>query len=110
MTLLFLGSFSRVISGNCLFLDFPNTKPANKLPLQCLSFQYGKTLYHKVGIQQNYVGYYKNFLAYILTYSDKSGLLRCYLLGFPGVSVVKNLPASTRDMGWIPGLGRSHMQ
>ena len=76
MTLLFLGSFSRVISGNCLFLDFPNTKPANKLPLQCLSFQYGKTLYHKVGIQQNYVGYYKNFLAYILTYSDKSGLLR----------------------------------
>ena len=28
---------------------------------------------------------------------------------FPGGSVVKNLPANTRDTGWSPGLGRSHM-
>ena len=31
-------------------------------------------------------------------------------LGFPGGAVVKNLSASagdTRDLGWIPGLGRS---
>ena len=28
--------------------------------------------------------------------------------GFPGGSVVKNLPASAADMGSIPGLGRSH--
>ena len=31
-------------------------------------------------------------------------------LGFPGGAVVKNLPVSVgdaRDMGWIPGLGRS---
>ena len=27
--------------------------------------------------------------------------------GFPGGSVVKNLPASARDSGSIPGLGRS---
>ena len=27
--------------------------------------------------------------------------------GFPGCSVVKNLPASAGDMGLIPGLGRS---
>ena len=30
--------------------------------------------------------------------------------GFPGSAVVKNLPANAggaRDMGWIPGLGRS---
>ena len=26
---------------------------------------------------------------------------------FPGGSVVKNLPANARDMGLIPGLGRS---
>ena len=26
--------------------------------------------------------------------------------GFPGGSVVKNLPANARDMGLIPGLGR----
>ena len=27
--------------------------------------------------------------------------------GFPGSSVVKNLPANARDTGSIPGLGRS---
>ena len=31
------------------------------------------------------------------------------LLGFPGGSVVKNLPANARDTGLIPDLGRSHM-
>jgi len=30
------------------------------------------------------------------------------MLSFPGGSVVKNLPASAEDMGFIPGLGRSH--
>ena len=29
--------------------------------------------------------------------------------GFPGCSVVKNLPATAGDMGSIPGLGRFHM-
>ena len=28
-------------------------------------------------------------------------------MGFPGGSVVKNLPANAADMGSIPGLGRS---
>ena len=28
-------------------------------------------------------------------------------VGFPGASVVKNLPAVARDAGSIPGLGRS---
>ena len=28
---------------------------------------------------------------------------------FPGGAVVRNLPASTGDMGVSPGLGRSHM-
>ena len=30
-------------------------------------------------------------------------------LGFPGGSVVKNLPANAGDTGLIPGLGRSHI-
>ena len=30
-----------------------------------------------------------------------------WTLGFPGGSVVKNLPANVGDMGLIPGLGRS---
>ena len=30
-------------------------------------------------------------------------------LGFPDGTVVKNLPANAGDMGWSPGLGRSHM-
>ena len=29
--------------------------------------------------------------------------------GFPGGSVVKNPPANAREMGLIPGLGKSHM-
>ena len=29
--------------------------------------------------------------------------------GFPGGSVVKNLPANAGDTGSFPGLGRSHM-
>ena len=29
--------------------------------------------------------------------------------GFPDGSVGKNTPASARDVGWIPGLGRTHM-
>ena len=29
--------------------------------------------------------------------------------GFPGDSLVKNLPANAGDTGLIPGLGRSHM-
>ena len=31
------------------------------------------------------------------------------MLGFPGGSVVRNLPANIEDMGSIPGLGRFHM-
>ena len=27
--------------------------------------------------------------------------------GFPGDSVVKNLPANAREEGWVPGSGRS---
>ena len=30
-----------------------------------------------------------------------------YIWGFPGGSVVKNLPANAEDVGFIPGLGRS---
>ena len=29
---------------------------------------------------------------------------------FPGGPVFKNLPANAGDVGWIPGLGRSHMR
>ena len=28
-------------------------------------------------------------------------------MGFPGDSVIKNLPANAGDVGWIPRLGRS---
>ena len=34
--------------------------------------------------------------------------LRCFT-GFPDGLVVKNLPASAKDTGYTPGLGRSHM-
>ena len=38
----------------------------------------------------------------------KSLARKCYL-GFPGGSVVRNLPASAGDMGLIPNAGRSHV-
>ena len=36
-------------------------------------------------------------------------LKQLHFLGFPGGSVVKNLPADPGDTGLIPGLGRSCM-
>ena len=46
-----------------------------------------------------------------LSPENPSGSFKCdYFRGFPDVSVMKNLTASARDMGLIPGLGRSHMQ
>ena len=39
---------------------------------------------------------FKDYLIYIV-----------YTMGFPGGSVVKNLPTNTGDTGSIPGLGRS---
>ena len=36
----------------------------------------------------------------------QSGPLKDTVLGFPGGSVVKNLPANAGYMGSIPGLGR----
>ena len=35
--------------------------------------------------------------------------LKLYFLGFPGGTVVKNLPANAGDTGSSPGLGGSHM-
>ena len=34
-------------------------------------------------------------------------LFICFITGFPGGSVVKNLPASAGDSGWISGLRKS---
>ena len=39
---------------------------------------------------------------------DFDDLLRG-IMGFPGGSVVKNLPANAGDTGWIPDLGRFHV-
>ena len=39
----------------------------------------------------------------------KQTLKNRYMLGFPGSSVVKNLPAKAGDTGLIPDLRRSHM-
>ena len=33
-------------------------------------------------------------------------IIQSMLWGFPGGSVIKNLPANTEDMSWIPGSGR----
>ena len=35
--------------------------------------------------------------------------LKKYNRGFPGGTVVENLPANAGDIGLSPGLGRSHM-
>ena len=43
----------------------------------------------------------------LLSHFFKVWQFLCCFLGFPGVSVVKNLPAIAGDVGLIPGLGRS---
>ena len=43
---------------------------------------------------------------HVVTYGKISFFFKV-LLGFPGGSVVKNLPANSGDAGLIPGLGRS---
>ena len=40
---------------------------------------------------------------------EESIPIKKMFLGFPGGSVVKNIPANARDMGLIPDLGGSHM-
>ena len=37
------------------------------------------------------------------------GVSKALGVGFPGVAVVKNLPANAGDTGLSPGPGRSHM-
>ena len=39
----------------------------------------------------------------------KSVSNKCWRGDFPGVAVVENLPANAGDVGFSPGLGRSHM-
>ena len=46
------------------------------------------------------VGKYSMYLMYLYTLKSP---------GFPGVAVVKNLPANAGDTGSSPGPGRSHM-
>ena len=41
--------------------------------------------------------------------SNNVKVLKQEMWGFPGGSMVKNLPANAGDVGLIPGLGRSHM-
>jgi len=49
-----------------------------------------------------------NYTSVKLEGKSKKSLMRNKNTGFPGSSVVKNLLASARDRGSIPGHGRSH--
>ena len=42
-----------------------------------------------------------------MAYQNKRLYTTAYKIGFPGGSLVKNLPANTGDSGSTPGLGRS---
>ena len=48
-------------------------------------------------------------LAHITKLSSQLSPSIKILVGFPGGTVVKNLPANARDTGSSPGPGRSHM-
>ena len=45
----------------------------------------------------------------VLSLSSFSSLDQCKKLGFPGGSVIKNLPANAGVTGSVPGLGGFHM-
>ena len=58
--------------------------------------------------QRRFVPYtFKNLEDYI--FKKRKSLKRIEMRGFPGGTVVENLPASAGDTGSSPGLGRSHM-
>ena len=46
---------------------------------------------------------------FLMLGEKKKRVKKQYLMGFPGGSVVKNLPANAGDMGSIPDLGRCHL-
>ena len=50
----------------------------------------------------------ENLFCYIYE-EEKQKIINNSVSGFPGGTVVKNLPANAGDMGSSPGLGRSHM-
>ena len=51
------------------------------------------------------VGEMNELQQYIATWMN----IKNIILGFPGGTVVENLPANAGDTGSSPGLGRSHM-
>ena len=52
---------------------------------------------------------YKTTLKSVLAAGKMLSYLALKNQGFPGASVIKNLPAKVGDMGSTPFLGRSHM-
>ena len=60
----------------------------------------------------NFISFFVKNLTALLkynSYNTKFTHLNYPTLGFPGGTVVENLPANAGDMGSSPGLGRSHM-
>ena len=49
------------------------------------------------------------FSVYEIRFVNKSSSIKRDMWGFPGGTVVENLPANAGDTGSSPGLGRSHM-
>ena len=48
-----------------------------------------------------------SIISYLRVFSCLGSSLTNIWLGFPGGSVVKNLPANAGDTGWIPSMGRA---
>ena len=65
------------------------------------TFHFGACLLNKG--QVRCIQYYKKIWHW------ENRIKKCLLGGFPGGSVVENLPANAGDTGSSPGLGRSHM-
>ena len=49
------------------------------------------------------------FITHFIYYWIQFEVVRSNTEGFPGGTVVENLPANAEDTGLSPGLGRSHM-
>ena len=99
-------------------------KVSTRLPGPMLPFNFtktrGKNAMNFLNLRAKSVEWKSLWMFYMLMYTKKVHfrpdlgriLLRMayhlsLLLGFPGGSVVKNLPANAGDLGLIPGLGRS---
>ena len=86
---------------------FPNIRVFPNESAQCIRWPKYWSFSFSISLSYEYSGLI-SFRMDWLDHLAVRGTLKSLLQGFPGGSVVKNLPVNAGDTGSIPDLGRSH--